>query len=175
MAEANIQIDESSIVDHKMVSPMGKLIVGKDCVINGELVAASGDIQIGDYVVINQGTRIFSAEKIVIEDNVMISWGCNIVDSNMHSLHSADRHKDTRTAREAIRTNTMGRNVDYSKIVSKPVIIREGAWIGFNAIIMKGVTVGKGAVVGAGSVVTKDVPDFAVVAGNPARVVKYTD
>ena len=40
---------------------------------------------------------------------------------------------------------------------------------------MKGVTIGKGAVVGAGSVVTKDVPDFAVVAGNPAKILKCTD
>lgn len=175
MNETNIIIDESSIVDSKMISPAGKLVVGKECVINGELVASTGSITIGDHVVINHGTRLFSADNITIEDDVMISWGCNIVDSNMHSLHSADRVKDTRSAREAIRTNTMGQNVDYSNIVSKPVIIREKAWIGFNAIIMKGVTVGKGAVVGAGSVVTKDVPDFAVVAGNPARIVKYTD
>jgi len=175
MEEANIQIDESSIVDQKMVGPMGKLVVGKECVINGELVAASGSIQIGNYVIINQNTRIFSAAEIIIEDDVMISWGCNIVDSNMHSVHSADRLNDTRTAREAIRTHTMGQNVDYSKIVSKPIVIKEGAWIGFNAIILKGVTIGKGAIVGAGSVVTKDVPDFAVVVGNPAKVVKYTD
>lgn len=149
--------------------------MGKECVINGELIVLSGHIAIGNYVVINQGTRLFSADKIVIEDHVMISWNCNIVDSNMHSLHSADRLKDTQSAREAIRSNTMGQNVDYTNIVSKPVVIKEGAWIGFNAIIMKGVTIGKGAVVGAGSVVTKDVPDFAVVAGNPARIIKYTD
>lgn len=175
MGETNILIDESSIVDRKMISPNGKLIVGKECVINGELVSSSGSITIGDYVVINQGTRIFSADEIIIEDNVLISWGCNIVDSNMHSLHSKDRLKDTQIARQAIRTNTLGQNVDYSNIVSKPVIIRESAWIGFNAIIMKGVTIGKGAVVAAGSVVTKDVPDYAVVAGNPAAIVKYTD
>lgn len=175
MEKLNIQIDESSIVDHKMVGPNGQLVVGKECVINGELVAPSGKIKIGDYVVINQNTRLFSAAEITIEDNVMISWGCNIVDSNMHSLHSADRRKDTQTAREALRTHTMGQNVDYSKIVSKPVRIKEGAWIGFNVIIMKGVTIGKGAIVGAGSVVTKDVPDYAVVAGNPAKVIKYTD
>ena len=175
MNQTNIVIDESSIVDHTMIAPLGKLSVGKECVINGELVATSGNITIGNYVVINQGTRIFSADKIIIEDNVMISWNCNIVDSNMHSLHSADRLKDTQTAREAIRTNTIGQNVDSTNIVSKPVTIKEGAWIGFNAIIMKGVTIGKGAVVGAGSVVTKDVPDFAVVAGNPAQILKYTD
>lgn len=149
--------------------------VGKECVINGELVATSGNIIIGNYVIINQGTRIFSADKIIIENHVMISWGCNIVDSNMHSLHSADRLKDTQTARDAIRTNTIGQNVDFSNIVSKPIIIKEKAWIRFNAIIMKGVTIGKGAVIGAGSVVTKDVPDFAVVCGNPAKIIKYTD
>lgn len=176
----NIDIDDSSIVEHVMIAPIGikdekKLIVGAECVINGEIVSMGGKIIIGNNVIINQGTRIFSEVNITIEDNVMISWGCNIVDSNMHSLHSADRLKDTETAREAIRTNTIGQNVNHANIISKPVLIKEGAWIGFNAIIMKGVTIGKGAVIGAGSVVTKNVPDFAVVGGNPAIVLKYTD
>lgn len=175
MNESNVVIDNSSIVDHKMISPLGSLAVGKECVINGELVCTTGSIVIGNYVVINQNTRIFSADKIIIKDNVMISWGCNIVDSNMHSMHSADRLRDTQTAREAIRTNTMGQNIDYSNIISKPIVIKENAWIGFNAIIMKGVTIGRSSIVGAGSVVTKDVPDYAVVAGNPAKIIKYTD
>jgi len=175
MNSNNIIIDESSIVDNKTIMPTGKLVVGKECVINGELVATTGNITIGNYVIINQGTHLFSADKIVIEDNVMISWNCSVVDSNMHSLHSADRLKDTQTARKAIRTNTIGLNVDYINVVSKPVVIKESAWIGFNSIIMKGVTIGKGAVIGAGTVVTKDVPDFAVVTGNPAKIIKYTD
>lgn len=175
----NIRIDDSSIVDHAMAAPDGteriQIQVGKDCVINGELISIGGKITIGDCVIINANTKVFSNQEVTIEDHVMISWGCNITDSNMHSLHSADRRKDTETAAEAIRTNTIGQNVDRSHIIMKPVLIKEGAWIGFNAIIMKGVTIGRGAVVGAGSVVTKDVPDYAVVAGNPAVIVKYTD
>lgn len=150
MNESNVVIDNSSIVDHKMISPLGSLAVGKECVINGELVCTTGSIVIGNYVVINQNTRIFSADKIIIKDNVMISWGCNIVDSNMHSMHSADRLRDTQTAREAIRTNTMGQNIDYSNIISKPIVIKENAWIGFNAIIMKGVTIGRSSIVWGG-------------------------
>lgn len=55
------------------------------------------------------------------------------------------------------------------------VIIHEGCWIGESVIILPGVSIGRGAVVGAGSVVTKCVPDYAVVAGNPAKIVSYRD
>ncbi|VVS91972.1 DapH/DapD/GlmU-related protein [Desulfoluna spongiiphila] len=52
------------------------------------------------------------------------------------------------------------------------ITIEDDVWIGAGAIILAGVTVGKGCVIGAGSVVTKDVPEYCVAAGNPARVVK---
>jgi acetyltransferase-like isoleucine patch superfamily enzyme len=55
----------------------------------------------------------------------------------------------------------------------RPLLIGDDAWIGANAIVLPGCSrIGRGAVVGAGSVVTRDVPDFAVVAGNPARVIR---
>lgn len=53
------------------------------------------------------------------------------------------------------------------------VVIGNDVWIGMNATIFSGVTIGDGAVIGAHSVVTKDVPPYAIVAGNPARIVKY--
>ena len=54
-----------------------------------------------------------------------------------------------------------------------PVIIKDNSWIGTGAIILSGVTIGEGAVLAAGAVVTKDVPDGAIAAGNPARIIKY--
>jgi len=55
----------------------------------------------------------------------------------------------------------------------KDTVIESDVWIGSRSIVLGGVTVGIGAVIGAGSVVTKDVPPYAVVAGNPAKVIKY--
>lgn len=58
-------------------------------------------------------------------------------------------------------------------LVIKPVRVRDWADIGVNAVLLPGVTVGKGAIVGAGAVVTQDVPDYAIVAGVPAKVLRY--
>jgi maltose O-acetyltransferase len=55
----------------------------------------------------------------------------------------------------------------------EPVIIGGDVWIGTRAIILPGISIGKGAIIGAASVVTKDVPDYAIVCGNPTKVVKY--
>ena len=59
-----------------------------------------------------------------------------------------------------------------SNIIEKPIHIKEGAWIGSGSIILGGVVIGKNSVVGAGSVVVSDIPDYAVVAGNPSRIIK---
>lgn len=57
-------------------------------------------------------------------------------------------------------------------VICKPVHIKKNAWIGAAATILPGVTIGENAVVGAASFVTKDVPDNAVVVGNPAKVIR---
>jgi maltose O-acetyltransferase len=56
---------------------------------------------------------------------------------------------------------------------NQPVVIGDDVWIGDGVIVMPGITIGKGSIIGAGAVVTKDVPDYAVVAGVPAKVIKY--
>ncbi|WP_318012409.1 CatB-related O-acetyltransferase [Mesorhizobium sp. BR1-1-4] len=57
--------------------------------------------------------------------------------------------------------------------VEGPTVIGNDVWIGLRAVIMPGIKIGDGAIVGAGSIVTKDVPPYAIVAGNPARLLRY--
>ncbi len=61
------------------------------------------------------------------------------------------------------------------QITEKPIHIKKGAWISSGSIVLGGVIIGENAVIGAGSVVTKNVPNNAIVAGNPARIIKYID
>lgn len=107
-------------------------------------------IKIGKNVFIGNNFRAASFGGIEIEDNAMIALGCTIATVN----HDLD---------------------DLTKVRGKGVKIKKGAWIGANVTIVPGVTIGAGAVVGAGSVVTKAVPDFAVVVGNPAKIIKYRE
>ncbi len=64
---------------------------------------------------------------------------------------------------------------DRAVLPCKPILICKGAWVGAGVTILPGIRIGKHAVVGASSVVTKDVPDYAVAVGNPARVIKMLD
>lgn len=61
----------------------------------------------------------------------------------------------------------------YSKLTEKEVIIGNDVWIGAKATILRGVKIGNGAVIGANSVVTRDIPDFAIAVGSPARIINY--
>jgi len=63
--------------------------------------------------------------------------------------------------------------IDESKICPEPIIIENDVWIASNVIIKQGVRVGNGAVVAMESLVTKDVPPYAIVGGNPAKIIKY--
>jgi len=139
--------------------------IGRDSIIHCRfsLDRSNARISIGNRCYIGR-SHIVSAESVVIEDDVIISWGVTIVDHNSHALNATDRSDD-------IANWHLGKK-DWSHVDFAPVIVEKAAWLGFNAIVLKGVTIGRGSVVGAGAVVTKDVPAFTAVAGNPAKIVR---
>ncbi len=114
------------------------------------------NIHIGDNVVIRPNSMLFADEyaQIIIEDNVMIGAGVHFYVNN-HKYDDIDTPI-----------------INQGYYPSQDIKVCQGSWIGANTIILPGVKIGKNSVVGAGSIVTKSVPDFCVVAGNPAKMIK---
>jgi acetyltransferase-like isoleucine patch superfamily enzyme len=123
-------------------------------------------VQIGNFCFIGKGSRIWCQSAITIGNNVLIAHLVDIHDTDSHSLDAGRRRIET----DARFRN--GQPKDWSDVASKPIVIEDDVWIGYKSSIMKGVRIGTGAVVAAGSVVTKDVPAHAVVAGNPATIIR---
>ncbi|MGE8422227.1 MAG: acyltransferase [Sphingobacterium siyangense] len=118
-------------------------------------IVGGKNILIGNNVTLRPFTQIHAGKdaQVIIEDDVLIAPGVFIT-TNQHNFE--DILKPIRL---------QGGN-------SSDIHVKSGAWIGANAIIMDGVTIGRNSVVAAGAVVTKNVPDFCVVGGVPAKVIK---
>ena len=133
-----------------------------------------GEVVIGNNVNLG-GVTFISRNRIEVQDDVTMAWGITIYDHNSHSVNWEDRKNDNNQCYEDFINNNGATvaNKNWSKVVSKPILIESKVWIGFDVTILKGVTIGEGAVVGAKSVVVRDVEPWTVVAGNPAVVIKY--
>jgi len=135
--------------------------------------SAEGKISIGDSCFINSGTNLISRSSISIGNYVTIAWGCTLYDHNSHSLDYMERQKDIERQLEDFRNGrSFIASKDWSVVKSRPIVVGNNAWIGFDSVILGGVTIGEGAIVGARSVVRANVEPWTVVAGNPAVVVK---
>ncbi|MEO0061550.1 MAG: hypothetical protein RLZZ08_110 [Pseudomonadota bacterium] len=142
--------------------------IGSKSRILGRLFVAGhgGSIAIGEHCFVGEHSHIWSSDRIVIGDRVLISHGVNIHDNISHSLSASERHEHFLAIFER-----GGHPSSVPNIKSAPITIEADAWIGFGATILKSVTIGEGAIVAAQSLVTKDVAPFAIVAGNPAKVI----
>ncbi len=123
-------------------------------------------IKIGNRTFIG-GSKIVCSEKILIGDDVLISWGCTIVDHNSHSIQFSERRNDV--------LDFYNGNKNWENVSIEKVIIENKAWIGFDVRILRGVVIGEGAIVAAGSVVTKDVIPYTIVGGNPAKIIRHLE
>jgi acetyltransferase-like isoleucine patch superfamily enzyme len=110
-------------------------------------------VKIGDRVLIGRGSGIVGHLSIVIEDDVWTGHHVYITDQN-HGYEDSLRPISQQSQPE------------------KPVRIGAGSWLGHGVVVLPGVTIGRHVAVGAQSVVTKDLPDFSVAVGNPARVIR---
>ncbi len=113
-------------------------------------------LTIGSNVNIEQNVHIVCGSSIEIHDDVTITGGCAIVDVE----HPFEDVLDP--VKIGLRLRMHGNRV----------VIGSGSFIGFNSIVLPNVVIGRHVVVGSHSVVTRDVPDYCVVAGNPARVIR---
>jgi acetyltransferase-like isoleucine patch superfamily enzyme len=141
-----------------LTNPRAISIGTKVLIRKGARLEAVGDwdgkkprIVIGDGTAAQFYFHCGAAESITIGEKVLIAGNVYITD---HDHKFDDPHRAP---------------IECSELVSEPVVIEDGAWLGEGCRILKGVTVGKRAVVGANAVVTKDVPPYTIVGGVPAR------
>ena len=106
-------------------------------------------VSFGSDCFLNFGCTLLALGGITIGDDVFIGPHC-VLATEYHPEEPSQRHT----------------------LLTKPIVIKQNAWLGANVTVLAGVTIGRNAIVAAGSVVTKDVPDNSVVAGTPARVIR---
>lgn len=147
VVDDNVEIGESTKIWHFSHIQSGAKI-GHHCTI-GQNVNVANNVTIGNYVKIQNNVSVY--EGVALEDYVFC--GPSMVFTNI---------LDPRSKYPQVGTQY------YIK-----TLVKEGASLGANSTIVCGYTIGRFAFVGAGAVVTKDVPDFALVVGNPARIVGW--
>ena len=135
------------------ILPKHKFYMGDDAIIEDYSVVNNilGDVVIGDRALI--GLRCTVIGPAEIGNDVLLAQ--NIVLSGQNHGY------------EDIKVS-----IREQKSITKKITIKDRAWIGANAVVVAGVTIGKHSIVAAGSVVTKDVPDYTIVGGNPAKILK---
>ena len=122
-----------------------------------DLTGLSSEVRIGNNCYIGYNTSILAGGSVELGDGGLITRNI-LISSENHSVNPEDE-----------------KYYSAQQLVCDPVKIGEGSWIGERVCVLPGITIGKKCVVGAGSIVTKDIPDYCMVAGSPARTIKKYD
>lgn len=150
--EAGATIGENSKIWH-LCHIRRDARIGSDCVL-GRGVFVDAGVQIGSGVKIQNYVSVFHG--VTIEDGVFV--GPHVCFTNDMFPRAVNADMSLKAADDWVLAETL---------------VKAGAAIGANSTIVCGITIGRWAMIGAGSVVTKDVPDYALVVGNPARLIGY--
>jgi acetyltransferase-like isoleucine patch superfamily enzyme len=172
----NVVVDETAYVEssfsfhlYRSAEPVGVRIGRGASTYLGTMfdVGPRGRVRLGDFALVH-GARIVCDEEVEIGDYALISWNVVLMDTYRVPLNPEARRAELgRVPFRRPRCLAAGS--------ARPVRVGPNVWIGFDSCVLPGVRIGRGAVVGARSVVTEDVPPYAVVAGNPARVIRRLD
>ena len=133
---------------HCIIYPRNRLVLG-DMEANPQAT-----LTLGNHVLVNAGGYLSGEGGLTIGDYAMIGPGVKI-------LSAGHQYQDP------------SRPIQRQGLTYGRISIGKDAWIGAGSVVLEGISIGEGAVVGAGTVVCKDVPPWAVVVGNPGRVIKY--
>ena len=153
---AQVAIDDATLLDGGMeegtaITIGNGSVISKSCVIQAKTspLSMGRNCDIGAHVILS------SIGGINLGDSVLIAGNCYIGGGRYH-------------------TDDLEKPIMYQGIYSRGAVkIGDGTWIGASATILDGVSIGKGCVIGAGSLVTKDISDYGVAIGSPARVIQY--
>ncbi len=123
--------------------------IGNNCKISASVkIWAPWNLKIGDFVAIGFHAFIYNPGEVIMENKITISQRAHLCSAS-HDIYNAK-----------------------NPLITKPIIIKDRAWIATEAFVGMGVTVGEGAVVGARAAVFKDVEPWSIVGGNPAKFIK---
>ncbi len=150
----NVVIDDFCLLDAKGTDNSG-IEIGNGVFLgrNSILSCKNGDIVLKDEVNIGFNCEVFSASKVILEQSVLVAAYTYLVGGG-HDFDSTETH-----------VLAQGRS-------SKGITVDRGAWLGAGARILDGVRIGRDSIIGANAVVTKDVPEYAIVGGVPAAVIR---
>lgn len=148
------------------IRSLGLIKVGKNCRFGRystiELFNSDSELSIGDGFRSNSYLHIGVQSSVVIGKNVLVASGVYISDHS-HGAYSNFESSDPFIAPV------------HRQLFAAPIVIGDNVWLGEKVAILPGVRVGNGVIVGAGAVVTKDIPDYSIVVGVPAKVIKRYD
>lgn len=164
----------------KIGTTINTIYIGKNINI-GSYCTISKNVILGDNVEVNDFTYLNSSKYcITVESNVKIGKYCSIgpgvfIGAGNHDYNFVTTHPILFDRAIEKKLNIVRHIQKADGLKDKKAITEIGndVWIGLNACIKRGIKIGNGAVIASGAIVVKDVPDYAIVGGNPAKVIKF--